>query len=697
MAHPTQEDIDNLARAGAGPNSEVPAILKSAQTRYMRIVLASIVQENAKKCRLCSICWNMLRKANNAEEPPVERDGKDTTFVMRIESFARALFPIAEGNITWNIPRLSIALTKSYEITGMIKQDGTILDTFPDAILRSIWRDQLDCLTPPQEEDAEKWEQLGKMDRIYGGAFMTLIAAGGCGVHAGLPGMGEHSRMHFQEQVFVPRKNGNNLTRDVVLMAALRPQNPANDHYLERTWWNTRGWCWQERVLSKRCLIFTDEQVYWECKKASFCEESHHDFMVYPVARNSREVALLPNNYEAQQKSFHTTDESPTILRRSLYESMSSHYPHSILRYSPRQLSREKDYLHALTGVLNSLTQSWGEEFFWGLPKSTFEQQLPWSGGGGGQRVAVHMCKDFTGSFWALPFPSWSWLSTKGHVWMPVSDGKDFFRVQAPVNSERSCAVLYDKHRPEVICYGFDPEGLSYDKNNGSWTVKDFAVRPMHSIRSMKPAWDGEVPPARLLPSPWRPTTRYWCKWAPGGELLESFSKPSDPAVITAVKEWEVTTSLALFQLDIDKQEGIEFKMGVMDGPQTLVFFWASSATLRVSWELRRPSEQFRFNPSDPRERHGFLQCPAILNAAGQPIGYLNPMEQALFEPYNGGNRPFEFVVIASYLGSKEDTRKLDVMMLVRQGLVKKRVTIGYVNEKDWVKAQRTWKLIALG
>jgi antitoxin component of RelBE/YafQ-DinJ toxin-antitoxin module len=30
--------------------------------------------------------------------------------------------------------------------------------------------------------------------------------------------------------------------------------------------WVTRGWTYQEGVLSRRCLVFTNEQVYWECR-----------------------------------------------------------------------------------------------------------------------------------------------------------------------------------------------------------------------------------------------------------------------------------------------------------------------------------------------------------------------------------------------------------------------------------------------
>jgi hypothetical protein len=259
------------------------------------------------------------------------------------------------------------------------------------------------------------------------------------------------------------------------------------------------------------------------------------------------------------------------------------------------------------------------------------------------------------------------------------------------------CADLYDRHLPEIICYGFDPKALSYDKDSTSWTVKDDAIKPMYDIRSTKPSWLDEVPQPYLLPSIWRPSTDYWFKWGPGGELVEQNSGSSDPELILTIDNWEISTELALLQLDIDKKEGIQFKMGAMDGPQTLVFFWASSAMLKLSWEMAKQSEQFVFDPSDQRKRHGYLMCPAILDNAGQPVGYLNPMDKRFFEDHKLEERAFEFVVIASFFDKKDSVRKLDVMVLRRRGLVAKRVTVGHVNEKDWVKAKRAWKMIGLG
>ncbi|CAO2657088.1 Nn.00g058910.m01.CDS01 [Neocucurbitaria sp. VM-36] len=41
---------------------------------------------------------------------------------------------------------------------------------------------------------------------------------------------------------------------------------------IKNSQWATRGWTYQEGVLSNRRLVFTEEQVYWECRGMAVCE-----------------------------------------------------------------------------------------------------------------------------------------------------------------------------------------------------------------------------------------------------------------------------------------------------------------------------------------------------------------------------------------------------------------------------------------
>ena len=94
--------------------------------------------------------------------------------------------------------------------------------------IRYLWVDTL-CIIQDSEED---WEaELGKMADVYGGAFLTLSAAYGADVHAGLP------RPLDIEKRKLPLQN-----------------DPLY----------SRAWALQERMLSPRILIFGSDQMYWK-------------------------------------------------------------------------------------------------------------------------------------------------------------------------------------------------------------------------------------------------------------------------------------------------------------------------------------------------------------------------------------------------------------------------------------------------
>lgn len=56
--------------------------------------------------------------------------------------------------------------------------------------------------------------------------------------------------------------------------------------------WNTRGWTFQEKILAKRILIFTNFQVYFRCSEAVWTEE-----IVMETERLSKSVEARPAKY----------------------------------------------------------------------------------------------------------------------------------------------------------------------------------------------------------------------------------------------------------------------------------------------------------------------------------------------------------------------------------------------------------------
>lgn len=114
--------------------------------------------------------------------------------------------------------------------------------------MRYLWVDRY-CID--QDNPEEKHNAIRNMDSIYRNAFVTIIAAAGNNSDYGLPGVSR------------PRK-ATSLVK-IGGHAFVAVQNPLTD--IQTSIWYTRGSTYQEMLLSRRRLIFTDYQVYFQCSK----------------------------------------------------------------------------------------------------------------------------------------------------------------------------------------------------------------------------------------------------------------------------------------------------------------------------------------------------------------------------------------------------------------------------------------------
>lgn len=197
-----------------------------------------------------------------------------------------------------------------------------------------LWVDTL-CIL--QDSDADKAEQISMMDAIYNAAYVTIIAASGKDAYGGLPGLEKGTRFLEQEEIVikapVQSSAGQISQPGFSLLTTLAPLDAPTHHYLEKTVWNSRGWTMQERVLSRRAIIFTDEQVYWVCNRAIFCEES---YLETSAVRFSR---------------FHTAAWEMTLQRtfRNISESQDpqqrfwAQYQDFVARFTKRNFSYDGD------------------------------------------------------------------------------------------------------------------------------------------------------------------------------------------------------------------------------------------------------------------------------------------------------------------------------------------------------------------
>jgi hypothetical protein len=150
----------------------------------------------------------------------------------------------------------------------------------------------------------------------------------------------------------------------------------------------------QEKILSKKLLIFTDAQVYWSCWNAVWLEE-----VVLEDATNIM-FARRPASTGPFDDGFSSL-ENATKTVYGLYSSL-------VNAYLKRRLSFQSDILNAFSGICQALGVIGDDTFHWGLPVSRFETALCWELVSGGTRnYAVSNTN-------SVQFSSWSWTSWHG-------------------------------------------------------------------------------------------------------------------------------------------------------------------------------------------------------------------------------------------------------------------------------------------
>ncbi|OCK76313.1 HET-domain-containing protein [Lepidopterella palustris CBS 459.81] len=268
---------------------------------------------------------------------------------------------------------------------GLSPSRGDVPRTIDDAMILCkrlgipyLWVDAL-CIDQDRGTD---YGQFEAMDEIYGSAFLTIIAASGSNSWAGLPGLRSESR-----------KSPNHTTVVSGIKVGNTKVPPAKRLY--DSVWNTRGWTLQESVLSKRVLVFTEDEVAFDCEcQSGWCEGMDLENL-------SGEVNYMgPTNreYKLDLDATFSVDHHKMGAFRRLLEI-----------YTRRYLSKEDDIIKAFSGILHCLAQRMQTEFFHGVPLTAFSSLLSFE-------YSPFPYNDTKFNPRRTGFPSWSWAGW--HSWI---------------------------------------------------------------------------------------------------------------------------------------------------------------------------------------------------------------------------------------------------------------------------------------
>ncbi|KAI1655573.1 HET-domain-containing protein [Daldinia decipiens] len=506
-----------------------------------------------------------------------------------------------------------------------------------------LWIDRL-CIV--QDDQEQKPAQIAAMDKIYRSATFTLVAALNNPNGDGLPGHQGKPR-DLYSSIWIPPYDANVETRGI------SPNGIGS--LVDSSLWNRRGWTFQERLLSRRCLFITEHQAMFKCSQAEASEELTwspqsprkpnppavlddslaSSNIEYGNDLNECKIYQIPGYFELH--SYGTKTEYIVKGTASLAE-----YCGWVQNYTSRQLSYGTDILHAFTGVAKYLSRLLACPMLFGLPEKYLPQCLMWS------------CPRETGRRGEMPeIPSWSWavaLSAVSYDWISG-------------NNWLSQDVL--ETASLVFFYYQDPAcGLRKLNIQERWI--------QHEVTIEEVANQAELPilTHKALPSDWR-TNRDWedCPHNPS----QTFARQ----VLNA----EACRFATMF-------------------PGSLVFN-TTVASLGID-----------FSKSNIENDHN-AQNASICNE-GTIVGHLNMMSFAWINTRRttpGNRKLFDFIVISgalqplstrkwhAFLRQHDHIWQLRVMLVERlacKPFVARRVDVGAISLCDWKQCRPRWETVVL-
>lgn len=262
-----------------------------------------------------------------------------------------------------------------------------------------LWVDRY-CI---DQDSSSKHEQISQMDSIYQNAELTIVAAAGDGPQYGLPGI--NSRPRCAQQTYT--------VGHFDIISTMRHPHEA----IQSSKWSSRGWTFQEATLSRRSIVFTDDQVYFECNAMNCHESLSSNLDVLHVEDKSHFKDML------QGGLFGRTDKQKYgQFDEALFEpfDMLLRYMGIVEKYTARDLTYDSDSLNAFAGIIRKFeTATVAVNQIWGVPFCCGEDEKETSDSFLNGLVWAHKSNNINSRCYPRrrpEFPSWSWAGWAGEV-----------------------------------------------------------------------------------------------------------------------------------------------------------------------------------------------------------------------------------------------------------------------------------------
>ena len=215
-----------------------------------------------------------------------------------------------------------------------------------------LWVDRY-CI--PLENTYAKDIQIQNMGSIYSLSILTIIGAAGEDAEYGLPGVSSLPRVP-QLWTTIPCDGG----KSQLPLIYFHPP----DAEIRTAKWHSRGWTYQEGMLSKRRLVFSDRHVYFQCQEVHTTGELDFNGRKWGYQKPKRKREHLARRYEVGK----CIDKKEAVFPYPWDWDWESSLWERVGEFMNRTLSYDMDGLNAMKGIIQTYREQSPLRFVWGLP-----------------------------------------------------------------------------------------------------------------------------------------------------------------------------------------------------------------------------------------------------------------------------------------------------------------------------------------
>lgn len=273
----------------------------------------------------------------------------------------------------------------------------------------------MDALCILQDATPEELSnQVDNMDSIYASAYFTIVAADSASAHQGIHGVSIKRTPPEGFRFYLAKKDSVDICYGSLGISSA-------EFLANSTRWATRAWTYQEALLSRRLLVFTEELCFLTCPTGVLGRED-----MVPEILTEKLAPFHDRNHLHFLRQDNPDSKSPN----GLYE--------MITAFSVRDLTTPDDIIKAFSGILTAMKEEYGEMRH-GMPLRDLNFALSWKHHGLDPGSTASIRWQHGGFIVGQPsgqregFPTWSWAG-----WL-----HDGAKVQFPGRKLTAKAVLH--------------------------------------------------------------------------------------------------------------------------------------------------------------------------------------------------------------------------------------------------------------